>query len=453
MSMNNRSYQSQFERLNTSKFNNSSSGSQFQYPNGDSSHSNNASNVTDVEGLSASFQPHRRHYPNSFADLSNSTNIVYPAGGSEPDLSRQARTSEGKSSSSRYQRLLGSLGPFHEDNSGTSQPPLNKQLGPAISQYDPLDKPSSRAKQQQQQQQPVQSSQQTTRTTRPPAKGILSARVVNNTEWKSIMSQPKSNRSARVSSRSVSPRKTAAAVAAAAGRKGQSSRGSRTAAGAPAGSSSSQITLSSCLRSQAAGNNALDPSGKLQLVSCYMTHLDALPPALAQRVRVLYLSNNSIASLQGIQQFSNLTTLSLANNSLRYIHDLTPLAALTRLERLALEGNVVTSMPFYRELLLGICSSYSGADTNTPPRGLQVLDGVKVSAQEQGGVRALFRKVCGQMDLMRCNELRVCVLEHVCALTACHSQLVAEVLGKFRYVWRRRRTRLCRTISHLPLSV
>jgi hypothetical protein len=47
-------------------------------------------------------------------------------------------------------------------------------------------------------------------------------------------------------------------------------------------------------------------------------------------------------------------------------------------------------------------------------------------------MRVQFRKVCGQLDLMRCNELRVCVLEHVCALTACHSQLIAEVLGKFR---------------------
>jgi hypothetical protein len=156
-----------------------------------------------------------------------------------------------------------------------------------------------------------------------------------------------------------------------------------------------------------------------------MSCLDALPAALAQRVKVLYLSNNSLSSLQGIQQFSNITTLSLANNSVRYIHHLAPLASLPLLERLALEGNVVTGMPFYRELVLGICCSSS-------PRGLLVLDGVKVSAEEQGGVRVQFRKACGQIDLMRCNELRVCVLEHVCALTSCHSQLVAEVLGKFR---------------------
>ena len=202
----------------------------------------------------------------------------------------------------------------------------------------------------------------------------------------------------------------------------------------PVGGSS--ITLSACLRSHAAGNNALDPSGKLQLVSCYMTHLDALPTSLAHRVRVLYLSNNSLASLQGIQQFSNITTLSLANNSLRYIHDLAPLSSLPQLDRLALEGNIVTGMPFYRDLVLGLCSSApSSAPSNAPPsRGLQVLDGIKVSTEEQQGVRVQFRRVCGQLDLMRCNELRVCVLEHVCALTACHSQLIAEVLGKFRSV-------------------
>ena len=82
---------------------------------------------------------------------------------------------------------------------------------------------------------------------------------------------------------------------------------------------------------------------------------------------------------------------------------------LPQLQRLALEGNVVTGMPFYREMVLGICSSPSSA------RGLLVLDGVKVTAEEQAGVRVQFRQACGQVDLLRCNELRVCVLEHVCA--------------------------------------
>jgi hypothetical protein len=272
------------------------------------------------------------------------------------------------------------------------------------------------SKQQQQlQQQPQQQLQRGSRA--PPAKGILSARVVNDTEWKSIMTQTKSNTQAS-RARSVSPKKAA------------SSKGKQRGSGNSSNSSSSRrsaTTLSSCLRSHAAGNNALDPSGKLHLVSCYMTELDALPTALAQRVKVLYLSNNSLQLLQGIQQFSNITTLSLTNNSIRYMHHLAPLASLHHLERLALDGNVVTGMPYYRELVLGICSS-----TSRQGSSLQVLDGVKVSADEQSNMRVQFRKVCGQLDLMRCNELRVCVLEHVCALTACHSQLIAEVLGKFR---------------------
>jgi hypothetical protein len=292
-----------------------------------------------------------------------------------------------------------------------------------------MDKPEFLHKQQQQLQQQhsiaptskqqQQLQQQLQRGSRaPPAKGILSARVVNDTEWKSIMTQTKSNTQAS-RARSVSPKKAAS-----------SSRAKQRGSGNSSNSSSSRrsaTTLSSCLRSHAAGNNALDPSGKLHLVSCYMTELDALPTALAQRVKVLYLSNNSLQSLQGIQQFSNITTLSLTNNSIRYMHHLAPLASLHHLERLALDGNVVTGMPYYRELVLGICSS-----TSRQGSSLQVLDGVKVSADEQSNMRVQFRKVCGQLDLMRCNELRVCVLEHVCALTACHSQLIAEVLGKFR---------------------
>ena len=423
MSAANRSYQSQFERLHSSSTRHKSPASARHSHT--HSHTHDDSGATEVQSLS--FRPGQRHFPASFHDLSNSTlTHVLHADADNNNSSSSERVSGGVSGGGgRYERLLGSL-----RSSGDTQL-QQQQLGPgpapSPSQFDPMDKPAFLHKQQQQhsiaqtskqqqpqQQQPQQQLQRGGRA--PPAKGILSARVVNDTEWKSIMTQTKSNTQAS-RARSVSPKKAA------------SSKGKQRVSSSSNSSSSrrSATTLSSCLRSHAAGNNALDPSGKLHLVSCYMTELDALPTALAQRVKVLYLSNNSLQSLQGIQQFSNITTLSLTNNSIRYMHHLAPLASLHHLERLALDGNVVTGMPYYRELVLGICSSASRQGSS-----LQVLDGVKVSADEQSNMRVQFRKVCGQLDLMRCNELRVCVLEHVCALTACHSQLIAEVLGKFR---------------------
>lgn len=424
--MRNRSYQLQYERLNSSKLNDTTN--RIQHLSSDlenyvNQSSHNSSDVTDVEGISNSFHPTKRNYPNSFSDLSNTTNVIHPDASAlprQPSSLRQADSVGG----GRYQRLLGSLNSSADGNMPKYERPLQHSAGPIPSQFDPLDKAFL---------QPQSMSSSHTHSHTPSArsvsaKGVLSARVVNDSEWKSIVAHPKTTRAGRA--RSVSPRKATAS-------RSRSRSSPRQGSGS---GGSCAATLSACIRNHAAGNNALDGAGKLQLVGCYMTELDALPATLALRARVLLLGNNSLSSLQGVQQFSNITTLSLVNNSLRYFHQLAPLGALPLLQRLALEGNLVTDMPFYRELVLGICCSAPPpsspstcyASSFSSARGLLVLDGVKVSAEERQGVRVKFRQACGQLDLMRCNELRVCVLEHVCALTACHSQLVAEVLGKFR---------------------
>ena len=402
-----RGYQSHYERMNSSRV---SGATRYHGARevGHSAMTNNTSDLTEVQEMSATFQPHKRHMPNSFSELSNSTNVVFPAGAS-------AGISKDNGGKSRYQRLLGTL---RNSSENKPSPPVvtdvNKQVGPNISHFDPLDQTSGSAT----------TLPGTHHKVKPPTKGVLSARVVNGPEWKNIMTSQK-KKTTILRSRSHSPLKKSVTV------NSNQKRNER----APHNNINS-TTFSSCLRANAAGNNALDPSGKLQLVGCYITDLDTIPNALASRVRILFLSNNSLSSTLGIQQFSNLTTLSLANNSIRYMHALVPLAHLPKLKRLSLEGNVVTGMPFYREIVLGICSSSPSPNRNIPTssssRGLQVLDGVKVSSQEHSDVRVQFRKVCGQFDLLRCNELRVCVLEHVRCLTACHSQLVTEVLGKFR---------------------
>lgn len=69
-------------------------------------------------------------------------------------------------------------------------------------------------------------------------------------------------------------------------------------------------------------------NGKLSLVGCYITEIDLLPEKLALIIKTLYLSHNSLTSLQNLQQFRYLTSVSLANNSIRYLHMLTPLSPL-----------------------------------------------------------------------------------------------------------------------------
>lgn len=172
-------------------------------------------------------------------------------------------------------------------------------------------------------------------------------------------------------------------------------------------------------------SSALDSNGKLNLVSCYITEIDNLPDKLSQRVKTLYLSHNSLTNLLGLQQFSNLMMVSLANNSIRYLDALAPLSALTKVEKLTLEGNIVTAMPYYREVVLGMCCMDNQA-------GLASLDGVRVTPEEKSACRVNYRKAALQMEQMRCCGLRVAVLNHIEGLTRCHAEIVTQVVGRFR---------------------
>jgi hypothetical protein len=147
-------------------------------------------------------------------------------------------------------------------------------------------------------------------------------------------------------------------------------------------------------------------------VGCSITIIDALPASIAAQVQTLYLSNNDITSLGGVAQFSSsIRSLSLANNLVRYLGQLRALRDLSVLEKLSLEGNPVASMPFYRVVVLGLC-----------PR-LTTLDGKKVSSQERVAVKANMAQVTRYFDLLRTNELRIVVLQHLAGSLRSHTEL------------------------------
>jgi hypothetical protein len=171
-------------------------------------------------------------------------------------------------------------------------------------------------------------------------------------------------------------------------------------------------------------------NGRLSLVGCYLTEIDILPEKLTDVVRILYLSNNSLTSLTNLHQFKYITSLSLANNSIRYLHSLLPLSNLLFLEKLTLEGNIITHMPYYREIVFGICaSSQSGQDF-----ALQTLDSIRITSAERTNARVNFRKCCLQIEQMRCNGLRIAILEHMHHLFSCHAEIISSIMGKFRSV-------------------
>ena len=164
---------------------------------------------------------------------------------------------------------------------------------------------------------------------------------------------------------------------------------------------------------------------KLRLVSGRITTITALPRSplnLTPQVLVLFLSNNDISSLRGIECFVNTHTLSLTNNLIRYIEDLDGLSGLKELRKLSLLGNPVTDMPHYRARVLRLCTH------------IVSLDGAAVTAEERSSASATCRKADLALGMLSTNELKAVVLTHLAGLTRCHRELKSTVLGPFRSV-------------------
>lgn len=186
------------------------------------------------------------------------------------------------------------------------------------------------------------------------------------------------------------------------------------------GSTVSNVSLFDYLRCHPA---AIDGTGqKLSLVGCNISEIDHVPSTIISKVLTLYLSNNNITSLDGIEQFDKLKSLSVANNLIRYVSSLRSLMMNQHLERISLEGNTVTGMPFYRQHVIGLC-----------PR-LIALDGINVTAEERNADRATGRQLSAFYDQLRSNELQNIVLHNLCLQLNLHAEFNLVVLGKFRCV-------------------
>eukprot|EP01064_Diplonema_japonicum_P032136 TRINITY_DN5979_c0_g1_i3.p1 TRINITY_DN5979_c0_g1~~TRINITY_DN5979_c0_g1_i3.p1 ORF type:complete len:1002 (+),score=195.98 TRINITY_DN5979_c0_g1_i3:39-3044(+) len=81
-----------------------------------------------------------------------------------------------------------------------------------------------------------------------------------------------------------------------------------------------------------------------------------------QKTEVLFISGNLLDSLDGIQQFSNLRTLSAASNYLASFDSLKALSLLQGLEVLNLQNNPVTQLPYYRLHVLEMCPRLTTLD-------------------------------------------------------------------------------------------
>ena len=86
---------------------------------------------------------------------------------------------------------------------------------------------------------------------------------------------------------------------------------------------------------------------KIQVVNRNVNEIDRIPEQY-QGASTIYLSNNSIIDLSGIEQFQQVRTLSLAHNDVVTMDSLTPLAQCQKLKYLKLAGCPISERPFYR---------------------------------------------------------------------------------------------------------
>ena len=108
-----------------------------------------------------------------------------------------------------------------------------------------------------------------------------------------------------------------------------------------------QSKLSSVLRREP----SCFSQNKISIVGKRVSILDRLPFTYS-KVSTLYFSDNNIKSLEGIQQFENVHTISLGNNLIEDFETLRLVPQSTR--ALNLEGNPITRLPHYRLHVLHI---------------------------------------------------------------------------------------------------
>lgn len=197
-------------------------------------------------------------------------------------------------------------------------------------------------------------------------------------------------------------------------------------------------------------------SKRVSVVSKYIEILDTLPPRF-RAAEVVYLSNNSISSLEGVAQFRDVRTLSLANNLVGEPEQLAVLAsACPSLTTLSLEGNPIASHPRYRALVLQHLPWLRVLDGQVSPPWPQaypclfsrlpfvtgqvphatavflplcVLPAQAVTFAELSGTDLALRKHSHTMRMLFVNDCRIRQLQMLGRLLGVHRQLRRAVFG------------------------
>ena len=147
-----------------------------------------------------------------------------------------------------------------------------------------------------------------------------------------------------------------------------------------------------------------DPA-RVSVVERCLTSIGKVPDRFAAATSV-YLSKNSLTTLGGIQQFSDVRVLSLSNNLVADLEEIRVLQSCPHLRVLNLQENPVAWLPYYRWHALQMLPS------------LRTVDGVEISDADRALLPTILARETSTLHVMVQNE--------------CHLHQLRECLNRLR---------------------
>lgn len=156
---------------------------------------------------------------------------------------------------------------------------------------------------------------------------------------------------------------------------------------------------------------------KLSAAGQFVTRLDELPGRY-QEAETVYLSQNSLTSLAGIQQFKRLRVLSLADNLIHDHGELIRLAAACPgIEIATFERTPLAQLPHYREHAVVLLPA------------LKQLDGRPVKPEERPAAAAVVQEDRAMLAVLFSNACTVQKLTAASRLVSLHTELLTALRG------------------------
>lgn len=147
-----------------------------------------------------------------------------------------------------------------------------------------------------------------------------------------------------------------------------------------------------------------------------VSSIDELPRRYAA-AKTVFLSDNELHSLRGIEQFADARVMTLAHNPVARFEELQHLAACTQLQQLALHDTPLAARPLYRARTIAVLHGLG-----VP---LAYLDGAPVSAADVEASATILQRHSAVLAVLVSQECRIAQLALVVQLLQVHLELAA----------------------------